>query len=157
MPGFNLQELSLSPLLVGLKQEELEALLETADVGYYPKGDVIVEEDTPGDTMFMLMDGKVAVEKTSRQGKRVELATLEEQGEFFGEMVFVDVLPRSATVRTHAPSRLLLFHLDDLCQFFEKYREAHLTIVLNIARMLSKRLRGMDEMMTELKGGDAIS
>ena len=140
---------------MGLDQEEMEALLETADVRYYSQDEVIVEEDTPGDTMFMLIDGKVVVEKTSRQGNRVELATLEGQGNFFGEMVFVDVLPRSATVRTRAPSRLLLFHLDDLRQFFEKYRKAHLTIVLNIARMLSSRLRTMDERMTELKGGDA--
>ena len=70
-------------------------------------------------------------------------------------MVFVDVMPRSATVRANSTSELLAFPLNALKEFFVGHPDAHLAIVLNIARVLSKRLRDADEVIVELKtGGD---
>jgi CRP-like cAMP-binding protein len=65
-------------------------------------------------------------------------------------MVFVDVLPRSASIRARSDVVLLALGLDILRQFFAKYKDAHLNITLNIARMLSKRLRLADEKIAQL-------
>jgi len=45
---------------------------------------------------------------------------------------------------------LLSFRLDTLRTFFEGFADAHLSITLNIARMLSKRLRRADEQIALL-------
>ena len=151
MAKLTCEDLELSPLLVGLHREELAFLTQLAAVRTYRAGEAVVVEGTPGDTMFLLCEGEVAVEKTAASGESVELAVLSQPGDFFGEMVFVDVMPRSATVRARGPSVLLAFHLDALQKFFEAYREARLVITLNIARMLSKRLRKADETIAALK------
>ncbi|MDP6037244.1 MAG: cyclic nucleotide-binding domain-containing protein [Candidatus Latescibacteria bacterium] len=142
--------LALSPLLVGLREEELQALIGPAEQVHFKAGEVVVEEGTPGDTMFMIYEGSVCVEKRASSGQVVELALIEESGEFFGEMVFVDVLPRSASIRARSDVVLLALGLDILRQFFAKYKDAHLNITLNIARMLSKRLRLADEKIAQL-------
>ncbi|MDA0747168.1 MAG: cyclic nucleotide-binding domain-containing protein [bacterium] len=147
----DLRALGLSPLLVGLRNEEIEALLGAAQLKVYRDGAPIVAEGTPGDTMYMLKAGAVVVEKKSSEGHIVELAMLDAQGDFFGEMVFVDVLQRSATVRAYPDAHLLGFPLEMLQDFFRTYPDAHLAIVLNIARGLSKRLRGADDQIVALK------
>ena len=153
MVDIDIQKLSLSPLLVGLKPDELQAMVEAAEVVDYRGGEVIVAEGSPGDTMFMLCEGEVVVEKASpATGRPVLLATFTEPGDFFGEMVFVDVMPRSATVRAHLDARLMVFSLETLRRFCEASKDVHLTIVLNIARMLSKRLRKADEMIAGSEG-----
>lgn len=150
MAAFDYSALALSPLFVGLREEELRALIEPADEVHFKAGEVVVVEESPGDTMFMLCKGYVSVEKRADSGQVVELAVLKEPGEFFGEMVFVDILPRSASVRARSQVVLLEFGLDALGQFFAKYKDAHLNIILNIARMLSKRLRLADEKIAQL-------
>lgn len=65
-------------------------------------------------------------------------------------MVFVDIMPRSATIRAKTDVVLLSFRLDTLRTFFEGFADAHLSITLNIARMLSKRLRRADEQIALL-------
>ena len=150
MATIDYNALALSPLLVGLRENELEALIGTANEVAFSAGQVIVAEGTPGDTMFMLCEGTVVVEKLTVPDRVVELTYFEEAGEFFGEMVFVDVLPRSATIRAKTDVILLSFCLDTLRTFFEAFADAHLSITLNIARMLSKRLRRADEQIALL-------
>ena len=69
MLDMDLGVLGLSPLLVGLKQGEIEALLSLALKEGYAPGEVVVEEGTPGDTMYMVKSGGVTVHKTEKQGK----------------------------------------------------------------------------------------
>ena len=151
MLGMDLGELGLSPLLVGLRESEIGDLLNLALPQEYDSGEVVVEEGTPGDTMYMVLSGSVSVQKCLETGESVQLAMLGKPGDFFGEMVFVDVMPRSATVRASSKCRLLAFHLDVLKEFFTGHHEAHLAIVLDIARELSKRLRDADEVIVGLQ------
>ena len=143
--------LSLSPLFVGLNQDELHVLVEAAKIHDIEDGAEIVKEGEPGESMYLLHDGEVTIEKRTGSGDRFELTRLFRRGDFFGEMVFVDILPRSATVRANPTARLIEFRLDTLCDFFEDNRDAHLTIILNMTRVLSKRLRAANEQIADLK------
>ncbi len=147
----DLHALSLSPLFVGLNQDELNTLIETSVIHEVEDGAEVVIEGDPGESMYLLHDGEVSIEKRSGSGARVEITRLQRRGDFFGEMVFVDVLPRSATVRANPYARLIEFPLDVLRAFFENNRNAHLTVVLNMTRVLSKRLRAANEQITDLK------
>ncbi|MBK35852.1 MAG: hypothetical protein CME26_10025 [Gemmatimonadetes bacterium] len=154
MNGIDHQTLSLSPLLVGLNMDELESLVGAAAIHQFRSGEIIVQEGEPGESMYILHDGEVVVEKKTGDEDHVELTRLHRRGDFFGEMVFVDVLPRSATVRADPEAMLLEFPLEVLRLFFEAHRDAHLSMVVNMTRVLSKRLRAANEQIVSLKRGD---
>jgi CRP-like cAMP-binding protein len=50
----------------------------------YDKGEVIFQQGTPGDTMYIIQSG--AVEISQLQGDRKKVLALLERGDFFGEM-----------------------------------------------------------------------
>jgi len=78
-----------SSLLVGLTDAEVETLLAAAEERSYGDGELIVEQNTPSDCLFILTDGAVQVEH--REGARsIPLALLDQSGEFFGEMSLID-------------------------------------------------------------------
>ena len=145
--------LALSPLFVGLREDELRALVDPAQSKRYRAGQILFAEGAPGESLFVLRAGAVSVEKAAENGQVTELAVLDGVGDFFGEMVFVDVMPRSATIRAKTEVEVLVFGLELLRAFFEGYQGAYLSITLNIARMLSKRLRQADETIVRLQSG----
>ena len=89
--------LQASPLLLGLSAEELEVLLGIAELRTYGAGELIVEEGTASDCLFILRQGAVQVEK-GMGAAPVVLAVLQDNGDFFGEMSLIDIMPRSATI-----------------------------------------------------------
>ena len=61
----------------------------------YRRGEVIFEEGSVGQHLFVVRDGGVDIRKKMRE-QEVLIGTLG-AGEIFGEMALVDSLPRSAT------------------------------------------------------------
>src|SRR5689334_21799194 len=58
--------------------------------------DLIIRENDPGESAYIIESGRVAVTKESN-GRQIHIAVLE-KGATFGEMGMVDDLPRSASV-----------------------------------------------------------
>ena len=58
----------------------------------------LIEQGVPVDSVFILLDGRLAVWLRPRHGPEREIARLN-AGEIVGEMSFVDARPPSATVR----------------------------------------------------------
>jgi CRP-like cAMP-binding protein len=61
----------------------------------YGKSEVIFEENSPGDEMFVVCSGRVSL-LTEATGEKVVIGTVH-PGECFGEMALIDTGPRSAT------------------------------------------------------------
>ena len=72
-----------------------ETIRFTKFIKSYRASEIIFEENTPGDEMYVIHSGKVKL-STKAPGREVDLATLG-PGEFFGEMSLVDAAPRTAT------------------------------------------------------------
>ena len=62
----------------------------------YRKSEVIFEENSSGDEMFIVYSGKVKLYTQPKTGRRTVLSVLR-PGEHFGEMALIDGSPRSAT------------------------------------------------------------
>ena len=62
----------------------------------YRKSEVIFEENSSGNEMFIVYSGKVKLYTQPKTGRRTVLSILR-PGEHFGEMALIDGSPRSAT------------------------------------------------------------
>jgi len=133
------------PLFSSLKDEEIEAIYKLSVTKKCPKDAIILLEDEEGDTLFVILKGKVKVTTFSESGKEVIFSILNE-GDFFGDMSLLDGKPRSATVISIEESELRLIRRND----FNKLIETHPGIALRVLEELTSRLRKADERIESL-------
>jgi CRP/FNR family cyclic AMP-dependent transcriptional regulator len=135
--------------LFGAVNDEVLAFLAAKLVVLSPRsGDIVFREGDSARDMFVVMSGEMEVQKRSHSGVDARVALLG-PGDWFGEMSILDVQPRSASVRSLAPSRLLKISASDLDALYRYDTKAYALIVLNIARELSRRLRVADGLLAE--------
>jgi CRP/FNR family cyclic AMP-dependent transcriptional regulator len=135
-------------LFGGLGDEVLEQLATGLDVLVMETGSVVFNEGDSGREMFVLLDGEIEVLKHSKSQRETRVALLG-PGDWFGEMSILDVMPRSATVRTVSPSRILRITAHDLDALYRRDLRSYSLLVLNIAREMSRRLRVCDGLLAE--------
>ncbi len=105
-------------------------------VKVYQKSEVIFEENSIGDQMYILRSGKVRLVLGGTQG--AEVGTLEQPGAFFGEMALIDASPRSATaIADEHNTELEVLDRENFLQMISKHPE----FALNIMHELSQRIR----------------
>jgi len=127
------------PVFHGMSGEELLQLLEAAEKCTFAAGDTIVREGSTGAWLYVIIDGGVSVRK-SAPGHETELAALG-AGDSFGEMSLVDQELRSASVVAVSPCVLLRLSQ----QACDRHPTGSAKIYRNIAQVLSRRLRDMDD------------
>ena len=133
------------PLFMSLKDDELDNINRIAFSKKYPKESIIVLEKEEGNTLFIILKGKVKVTSFSETGKEVIFSILNKD-EFFGDMSLLDGKPRSATVIAIEDSELCLIRKSD----FEGLIEKHPRIALKMLEELTGRLRKADERIESL-------
>ena len=97
-----IQRLRAVPLFSGLAKRELDLIVRQADHLRYPARYRVVREGTPGEEVWMVIEGELAV---NRGG--VEVATLG-PGDYFGELAVLDPAPRDASVVATTPVELMV-------------------------------------------------
>jgi CRP/FNR family transcriptional regulator, cyclic AMP receptor protein len=135
-------------LFGALSDDVLAHLASTLSVTTPAAGTIVFREGDEARDMFVLVEGELEVVKRSHRGIDARVAMLG-PGDWFGEMSVVDVQPRSATVRTLAPSRLLRITSADLDALYRYDVKSYAIIVLNLARELSRRLRVADGILAD--------
>ncbi|HET9450656.1 MAG TPA: cyclic nucleotide-binding domain-containing protein [Aggregicoccus sp.] len=135
-----LSVISASPLFEMLSNQELSAVADLSVPRSFAAGEPVFEEGELGDSLFVIVSGEVEVFRREPSGRVRVLATLSPP-EFFGEMSLIDKEYRSASVRARTDARLLQLSAEQLTQFRQAYRDGFTFIVINIARVLSTRLR----------------
>lgn len=131
--------LATVPLLTQLEATELSHLAELTREKVYPKGSVILFEDDPGDSLFIVRTGRVKVVLVGEDGREVILGVLG-VGEYFGELSLIDNQPRSAHVIAMEDSALLVLRRED----FRRRVEASPSVAWSLLLELSRRLRRAD-------------
>ncbi len=111
----------------------------------YPRGSVILFEDDPGDSLFVVRDGRVKVVLVAEDGREVILGILG-VGEHFGELSLIDDQPRSAHVVAMEDSTLLVLRRED----FRRRVEQNPQVAWALLMELSRRLRRADEKIGSL-------
>lgn len=141
------EELQRSQLFEGLLPEEIEMLAELMQHKRFEAGAVVFEQGEVGDSLYILVEGAVDVVRKRDDGSEVVLTTLQAP-DFFGEMSLIDKEYRSATIRAVADSGLLCLSNENLHSFARIYKNGFTLVVINIARVLSFRLREANERLS---------
>ncbi|XXX76014.1 cyclic nucleotide-binding domain-containing protein [Sorangium sp. So ce134] len=136
-------------LFGGLGDHVLQGLADTLELLELQPGAVAFREGDSGREMFVLLAGEMEVLKRSKRDVEARVAVLG-PNDWFGEMSILDVMPRSATVRAIAPSRLMRVTAHDLDALYRRDLKSYTLLVLNIAREMSRRLRVADSLLAEL-------
>ncbi len=132
--------LSRSPLFEMLSTSELEFVADLSRPRRFAMGEVVFEEGELGDSLFAIVEGEAEVLRKNDAGQLKVLTTLKAPS-FFGEMSLIDKEYRSATVRAKTEALFLHLTADNLALFRKQYRDGFTFLVINIARVLSARLR----------------
>lgn len=90
------------PLFSRCSKRELQVVASLADELDFPAGRELTNEGARGAEFVVLVEGAAEVRRNGRK-----IATLGD-GDFLGEIALVTGEPRTATVTTTAPSRLLV-------------------------------------------------
>jgi CRP/FNR family transcriptional regulator, cyclic AMP receptor protein len=89
----NIQKLLGIQALKNFETQNLGKLLKLSKIRQYETGEAIIREGDNDPWLYFLLSGKVRIEK-----KGVEITTIDQKGEIFGEMRVIDSQNRSASV-----------------------------------------------------------
>ena len=128
------------PMFNGLQRDELLKFAELTRERTYPKGSVILFQGDPGDSLYVLRQGRAKVVLIGEDGREVILGVLE-PGAHFGELALIDDQPRSAHVIAMEDSQLLILRRED----FRRRVEANPSVAWALLTELSRRLRRADQ------------
>jgi len=137
------EKLQRYSLFGGLLPDQIKQILPHMIDESYKTGEVIIVEDTPNDKIRFIVEGRVAVIKNNKILCEVG------EGNTFGEMEVLDVMPSVATIKAIVPTRAISISNRELREIYKSDLQSFSLIVMNLARDLSRRLRYMDEQAVE--------
>lgn len=119
------------PLFALCSKADLAQVAAIADEVYLPVGRALTKEGERGREFFVLIDGSVHVRQ---RGKFIEELG---DGDFFGEISLVAKQPRTATVETVAPSRVLVITDRDFDRLLKDVPDIQLKVMRALARRMA--------------------
>ena len=131
------------PIFGQLADEHLSKVCEIAEPAAIKAGDLLVEEGSPGDALYIIVDGEFEV--TKRAGKGEVVMATRHSGDMIGEMSLLEQAPRVASVRALRNSRVLAISRDA----FYNLLSGNPSAVLSILRTFIERLRSTETLLVQ--------
>jgi len=127
-----------------LAQDTVREIAASGVVRQFPKNAVIINEGEQGDSLFIVLSGKVKVYASNEAGKEMVIA-FHGPGEYLGEMS-LDGASRSASVVTVEPTTCAVVNR----AHFRDFILAHPDFAMHLILMLIQRVRRATENMKSL-------
>ena len=140
-----IQFLKTVPFFDRLSKRQLKTVSGIMFERTYDTDESIFEEGQPGAALFLILDGKIAIE-ICRETSTTRLAVLE-KGAFFGELALLDDTPRSASARALERTRTLALYRNDLNGLRHRHPRTACQIYRSLATMIGDRLRSTNELV----------
>ena len=123
-------------------EEQIEGILPFMHEEKYNIDELLITEGKANDKIFFIIEGQVSVTKKD------VLLTRFSEGEAFGEIEVLDVMPAAASIKALSPVTVMTISNKSLRDVYKKDVAVFSLIIMNLARDLSRRLRKMDERFT---------
>ncbi len=125
-----------APLFSALSDEEAASLRSSMTLVKVTKGHTLFKEGEEGDRLFVVLDGKLKLGKSSPDG-RENLQEILGPGEMFGELSLFDPGPRTATATAITDAKLLMLPHEKVLDLITSQP----AVSLELLRRLAQRLR----------------
>ena len=147
-------------IFAGLDEQQIERFCKVITPIQFNEGDVIIQEGDPGDSILILLDGKVEISQAltlktdasqsdTREKSLISLSS--DYKPFFGEMsLFSDDDKRSATVKAASTCGIAKIDKNVFFIICNDYPEIGNKVMQNIARVLSRRLKQANQNVLKL-------
>ncbi len=122
-----------------ISDRDLQNIIKLLKEENFPGNTLIFQENTRGERVYFILEGRVKISKITKYGAETVLAVLS-KGDFFGEMELLDDQPRSARTSTLDPTVVAMITKQD----FDSLIKTNHIVALNILKAMSKRLRVAD-------------
>ena len=138
------------PIFTDLSDSDLTKIATKMVSREYEKGQIILLEESMGETFFIITRGTVKVTRLSDDGREVILAILGES-DFFGEMSLLDGEGRSANIVVNENAEVMTLSRRDFLECLESYPK----IAIALLEELAVRLRKSDQQIESLSLSDS--
>ncbi len=123
-------------LLRHLRDWDLERLARHSRILNAKAGTVIFKKHDPGDSMIVIISGRVMIGSKSAEGREI-LFNIMSTGEVFGEIAFLDEESRSADAKALEDTTYLVLER----RYFLPFLEENPKVAVELMIVLCKRLR----------------
>ena len=138
------------PIFTALSDSDLNRIASKMVSRDYEKGQMILLEESTGETFFIITSGTVKVTRLSDDGREVILALLGES-DFFGEMSLLDGEGRSANIVANEDAEVMTLSRRDFLEYLETYPK----IAIALLEELAVRIRKSDQQIESLSLSDS--
>jgi len=147
----NAKMLQKYSLFGGLLEDQIEKIIPLMEQENYTPGNVIIAEGSPNNKILFIIEGRVSIIK----GDTViyDLA----EGNTFGEMEVLDVMPCAATIKAVTDVTVMSISNIALREIYKNDIKSYSLLLMNLARDVSRRLRVANEIMVNGKIFDLYS
>ena len=125
-------------ILGALTDDDVEWMIDVGHKEEFSESQILVQEGKPVDTIYIVLQGKLAVLAQSLGGQEVNRLGV---GEIVGEMSFIDSRPPSTTVKAVEETIVLSIPRDKLSAKLDQDSDFGARFYRAIAITLSDRLR----------------
>jgi len=123
-------------LFANLEPKHIKGIAQICTERTFNEGDVLMRQGDDGIGLYLILSGKVKVEKADQNGKQVELAS-NGPGDIMGEFSVLDGAKRTATVTAVETTNCLVLASWE----FNSFMKAHPDIAVDILPIILKRFR----------------
>lgn len=138
------------PIFTALSDSDLNRIASKMVSRDYEKGQMILLEESTGETFFIITSGTVKVTRLSDDGREVILALLG-GSDFFGEMSLLDGEGRSANIVANEDAEVMTLSRRDFLEYLETYPK----IAIALLEELAVRIRKSDQQIESLSLSDS--
>jgi CRP-like cAMP-binding protein len=131
-----------------IDENDLKTIANISSVKKYKKGEVIFQENTKGEELFIVIKGGIAINKNVAGGRKRNLGNLT-IGEIFGEISLFDSEPRSADAEAIEDAELIVIQNNKFLSMLNENCPLAVKIQKKIISILCSRLRKTDDMLNE--------
>jgi CRP/FNR family transcriptional regulator, cyclic AMP receptor protein len=134
-----------TPLFAALDEETAGQLLDSMDRLHLNRGETVFLEGDPGDSLYIILTGKVKLGRSSADGRESLLSVLG-PGEMFGELSLFDPGPRLSSATVVSESELVSLGHQSLSAFLREHPQVPMQMLSGLAH----RLRRTNEDLSDL-------
>ncbi len=138
--------LSQTTFFADAPEAVLNAVARTATERLLVRGNTLFSEGDQPDALYVVLTGRIAIVIDNKPlDHRETVVALMEPGDLFGELAMLDNGPRSASARAIETASVIQVNYSEVLPLLNSHPE----LMWNIVRLLAKRLRTMDEVLSD--------